>query len=321
MIRVSLYTKQDCTLCDEVKALLQELGSEIPHQLTEVDIEADPALHKRYVESIPIVKAGPYTLQAPIEKTQLRVTLMAARDAQDRKPQPSRVSQSQAVGLHKALLFLARRWLLLLNLVVFIYVGLPFAAPVLMNAGMTRTAEVIYKLYGPLCHQLAFRSWFLFGEQPAYPTELAGSPLTTYAEATGFDETDYWVAREFVGTKRLGFKVALCQRDIGIYVGILIAGLLYSTVRGRLKPLPLRIWLLLGVLPIALDGGTQLLSALPILSLPARESTPFLRTLTGGLFGVVNVWLAYPYLEASMQDVRATVAAKLAGAGVRISAS
>jgi uncharacterized membrane protein/glutaredoxin len=321
MIRVTLYTKQDCSLCDDVKALLQELESEVPHQLTEIDIEADPALHKRYVEAIPVVKTGPYTLQAPIDKTQLRVTLMAAQDAQDRKPRPSGVSQKQAVGLHKALLFLSRRWLLLLNLLVFIYVGLPFAAPILMNAGVTRPAELIYKLYSPLCHQLAFRSWFLFGEQPAYPTELAGSTLTTYAEATGFDETDYWAAREFTGTERLGFKVALCQRDIGIYVGILLAGLFYSTVRGRLKPLPLRIWFLIGVLPIALDGGTQLLSALPILSFPARESTPFLRTLTGGLFGVVNVWLAYPYLDASMQDVRATVAAKLAGAGVKLRAS
>jgi uncharacterized membrane protein len=321
MIKVTLYTKQDCQLCDEVKLMLQELDSEIPHQLREIDIEADPVLHKRYVEVIPIVEAGPYTLKAPIDKTQLRVTLSAARDAQDRKPKTSRVSRGQAVGLNRALFFISRRWLLFLNLIVFIYVGLPFAAPMLMHTGVTRPAEVIYKLYSPLCHQLAFRSWFLYGEQPAYPRALAGSSLTTYGEATGFDESDYWGAREFIGTERIGYKVALCQRDIGIYVGILIAGLLFSTVRGRLKPLPLRVWFLMGVLPIALDGGTQLLSALPILSFPARESTPFLRTLTGALFGVVNVWLAYPYLEASMQDVRAVVAAKLAGAGIRIQAS
>jgi hypothetical protein len=44
-----------------------------------------------------------------------------------------------------------------------------------------------------------------------------------------------------------------------------------------------------------------------------RESTPFLRTVTGLLFGLLNVWLAYPYLEESMGQTRATASVKLAG--------
>jgi uncharacterized membrane protein len=74
------------------------------------------------------------------------------------------------------------------------------------------------------------------------------------------------------------------------------------------------VWLLIGILPIALDGGTQLLSSISINPFPVRESTPLLRTITGLLFGVMNIWLAYPYVEESMIETQALVSAKLASA-------
>jgi hypothetical protein len=37
--------------------------------------------------------------------------------------------------------------------------------------------------------------------------------------------------------------------------------------------------------------------------LPFRESTPVLRSLTGLLFGSMNVMLAYPYIEKWMGEV------------------
>jgi hypothetical protein len=46
--------------------------------------------------------------------------------------------------------------------------------------------------------------------------------------------------------------------------------------------------------------------------LPYRESTPFLRTLTGALFGTANAWLALPYLLASMAEIRRELEVKLA---------
>ena len=63
---------------------------------------------------------------------------------------------------------------------------------------------------------------------------------------------------------------------------------------------------------MALDGGIQLLTYLPI-QMQAYESTPIMRTLTGLIFGIMNVWLAYPYVEESMEETRITLAAKLAG--------
>jgi uncharacterized membrane protein len=62
------------------------------------------------------------------------------------------------------------------------------------------------------------------------------------------------------------------------------------------------LWLALGVLPIALDGGSQLVSQLPLGLLPFRESTALLRTITGALFGVMSVWFAYPNVQDSMQE-------------------
>jgi hypothetical protein len=33
-----------------------------------------------------------------------------------------------------------------------------------------------------------------------------------------------------------------------------------------------------------------------------RESIPIFRVLTGFLFGLMNVWLAFPYLERSFKE-------------------
>jgi uncharacterized membrane protein len=98
---------------------------------------------------------------------------------------------------------------------------------------------------------------------------------------------------------------------------MLVGGLIFSLFRKRMKPLPILIWLLVGVLPIALDGGTQILSEFPFLSFPHRESTPFLRTITGTLFGIMNIWMAFPYLEVSMNDIRVMVTSKLVAAEQR----
>jgi uncharacterized membrane protein/glutaredoxin len=315
---VTLFTRRDCELCDQAKAVLQTLQPEFPHRLIEIDIEADPSLVKQYAELIPVLKIGPYTLQAPFSPTQVRVSLGAAKQSQAAAGDAASADQrGWALRLNQGLVVFARHWLAVFNLLVFTYVSLPFAAPVLMEAGATGPANLLYTLYSPFCHQLAFRSWFLFGEQPAYPRELADSELRSYGEATGFDELDYAAARAFRGDEQLGYKVALCERDIAIYGGILLAGLVFGPLRKYVKPLPIALWLLLGVLPIALDGGSQLLSVFPLYPLPARESTPFLRSFTGALFGVMNVWMAYPYVEQSMRETQAAIAAKLSVARQR----
>lgn len=316
MIQVVLYTRPGCGLCEDVKSTLQELQSEIPHNLREVDIESDADLLARYAEQIPVVKIGPYTLEAPIERVDLEIALRAAVTSTQlsRDAEPN-LSRSSALSLNRGLLFFARHWLAIFNLIVFAYVALPFGAPALMKIGAERPARLIYSVYKPLCHQLAYRSWFIFGEQAVYPLERTGLAGISYEELTGNSAMDLFAGRDFIGNERSGYKVALCQRDVAIYGGILLSGLFFGLVRKKLMPLPILVWAIFGILPLAIDGGSQLLGFVPLINFPIRESTPILRTLTGALFGVMNVWLAYPYVEETMEETRIAITDKLATAG------
>ncbi len=173
-------------------------------------------------------------------------------------------------------------WLALANLAVFLYIAFPMLAPILMKVGDARAGRLLYTLFSPLCHQLPERSFFLFGQRAAY----------SYAELAQFLGGE--VPRRYIGDAVLGYKVAICQRDVAIYGAMFLAGLAFGALRRRLKPLPLRAFLLL-LLPLAVDGTGQLVGL--------WESTPLSRLLTGGLFGAALVWLAYPHLEVGMAEV------------------
>jgi uncharacterized membrane protein len=202
--------------------------------------------------------------------------------------------------------------MMVFNAFVILYLGLAFLAPVLQARDRLGPAKVIYAVYGRLCHQLAFRSWFLFGEQAAYPREIAGiENLMSYEQATGYDPFDLETAFQFVGNEEIGYKIALCQRDTAIYGGILLFGILFSLTGRRIPSLSIAAWLILGILPIGLDGVSQIISQLPIDFIPVRESTPFLRSLTGGLFGFATAWFGYPLVEEAMADTRKVLLVKL----------
>lgn len=243
------------------------------------------------------------------------------------------------IWLDKRIYKFSKNWVSAFNILVAIYVGLPLLAPILMNAGATIPARAIYTLYSPMCHQMASRSFFLFGEQAAYPRELAGSDLTPFEAYTDdipeFDDVNptnwaafTFAAREFLGNEQMGYKMALCERDMAIYGFVLLGGLLYGVLRKRfnIKPMPFLLFIILGMGPIGLDGFSQLFGyyATPISGgdpnavqafigniFALRESTPFLRSLTGAIFGLSLVWLAYPYIEPGMRGTRENLEAKL----------
>jgi uncharacterized membrane protein len=93
-------------------------------------------------------------------------------------------------------------------------------------------------------------------------------------------------------------------------------GVVYAATRRKLPKLHWIIWVLVGMGPIGLDGFSQLFSQIPnsfIQSiLPYRESTPFLRVLTGFLFGITTAWFMFPLIEESMADTRRLLAKKFA---------
>jgi hypothetical protein len=79
MLTLTLYTKENCHLCDVVKADLASLSASYPHNLTEVDITQDAELYARYRYIIPVVQIGTKTLKAPISLLDLRVALHLAK--------------------------------------------------------------------------------------------------------------------------------------------------------------------------------------------------------------------------------------------------
>lgn len=238
-------------------------------------------------------------------------------------------SRRRAIRMQRFVLSLSKHWLALVALFFTVYVTLPFVAPTLMHLGATGPARALYTIYSPMCHQFAFRSWFLFGEQAAYPRATANvGGLSTFEQAAGSEqyftdvpELDAWTAdlqllsRSFVGSEAMGFKVALCERDIAIYAALAIGALLFALVRNRLRPVPIWLYLILGLGPIGLDGFSQLLSNPPFELWLVRESTPLFRTVTGALFGLMNAWLAFPYLEEAMRESRLEIEEKLRGIG------
>ncbi len=192
---------------------------------------------------------------------------------------------SQAVD--RIMRHVVRHWLGVVTVFWALYVGLPLAAPAFMMAGLKTPATVIYLLFRPACHQLPERSFFIGGPQVVYSiTELEAAGVQV-----GPPSRD-------IGNAALGWKVAICQRDVAIYGTMFLGSLVYALVRRRLGNWRVRpLHYLVFVLPILLDGGLQLVGL--------YESTWVLRTVTGTWFAVGSILFAYPYLDGAFQYARA----------------
>ena len=245
-----------------------------------------------------------------------------------------RLLTSAGRRLRSLLLSTARNWLRIMLTLLALYISLPWLAPVLARAGWHEPADIIYTLYSPFCHQFAFRSVFIFGEQPFYPRGAADSayaPFEQYAaQSEAFQEQyRHWsavyagnvaspagdviglqqfsvaqqiAARHFIGDQTFGYKTSLCARDLAIYTMIFVSGLIYRRYRWRIRPLPFWIFVIAGLGPVGIDGLSQLLSYPPFEFWPVRETTPIFRIVTGAMFGLMSAWLGFPYFERSMQD-------------------
>ncbi len=72
-ITVVLYGRADCHLCDDARVVLERVRADVPFDLVERDIERDEALHRRYLERIPVVEvAGEEAFEFFVEEAELR---------------------------------------------------------------------------------------------------------------------------------------------------------------------------------------------------------------------------------------------------------
>lgn len=235
-------------------------------------------------------------------------------------------TSSTAVSANRGLYWFSQNWLLVFSLLWAVYVGLPWLAPVFMQLGWTGAASAIYLFYSTQCHQLPQRSFFLFGAKPMYSlAEIQAAWQMTNHPA---------ILRQFIGNPEMGWKVAWSDRMVSMYTSVFLGGLLYWPLRRRLRPLPL--WgFALFVLPMLVDGATHMLSdvagigqgfrdnnawlaGLTAQALPAwfyagdalGSFNSWMRLITGLLFGLGVVWVAYPHLEAMFNNVALEIRAK-----------
>ncbi|MCH8980968.1 glutaredoxin family protein [candidate division KSB1 bacterium] len=77
-IKVEIYSKSDCHLCDEAKSVLSKVQQEIPFNFFEVDITSNRELFTEYKEQIPVVFiCGKKAFKFRVNEKELRKRLLA----------------------------------------------------------------------------------------------------------------------------------------------------------------------------------------------------------------------------------------------------
>lgn len=208
--------------------------------------------------------------------------------------------------------WLTHHWFETFLVVYGLWVFLPWLAPVMMNLGWTKTGNAIYFIYSFFCHQLPERSYFLFGDKLMYSL--------SEIQAAWQDTINPLTLRKFVGNELMGWKIAWSDRMISFYTSVWLFAVIWLPFRRKIKPLPWWGFVLL-LIPLALDGGTHMLSDfagigqgfrdtnqwLALLtnnSLPASfyagdglgSFNSWMRLVTGTLAGLGIVWFAIPLI-------------------------
>ncbi len=164
--------------------------------------------------------------------------------------------------------------LLLFNGLIFIT---PFVASQDAGAG-----AILYTAFAPTCHQLTSRSTCLYKSNDG----KMGIGDCMQSNALSFTH-----ANTVVRGDETGYKFPVCARDVGIYLAMLVGTILLPFVQKMESEGWPNKWILVAAaVPIALDGGTQLLGF--------RESSNLLRIITGAIVGVVLPFYIVPMLNS-----------------------
>ncbi len=285
-MRVTIYTKPGCHLCEDALDLLDKLTPQYRLQVEEANILTDMVLYEEMREQIPVIVAedGQYgRLVAPITEPELRAYLEVVR--RDVRYGRSVLPPYRESVLDRAARWMGKHWLKVALVFVSLFVALPWLAPVFAALGWWDLANPIYTAYALTCHQLPERAGNVFG-----------------------------------------YQVAFCYRNTAIYTGFIVFGVLYGLGRDRQvrwlrwlqKPLP---WWLFApmLLPMLADGLTHMLGLRDTMLDMTVEanfgmftigSQPFslnwwLRIITGFLAAAGAVWFAFPRMDRAVAESEA----------------
>ena len=83
-LTLTLYTRANCSLCDDAAALLDRLADSLRFRWTPVDVDRDPALRARFDSLLPVIALGEEVLAtAPLSEPVVRAALArVARSAE-----------------------------------------------------------------------------------------------------------------------------------------------------------------------------------------------------------------------------------------------
>jgi glutaredoxin len=80
VIAVTIYSRQGCHLCDQMKALVERVGHSMAMAIAveEIDVSTDPALEARYGSDIPVlIVGGTKAAKYRVTEAELRRILVA----------------------------------------------------------------------------------------------------------------------------------------------------------------------------------------------------------------------------------------------------
>lgn len=228
-------------------------------------------------------------------------------------------TRSLVLWANRQILWLARHWLAVFNAFFFLYVGLAFSAPVLLANGYTDAANTLYNLFRATCHQLPSRSYFVLGEQVAvchrdiaiYGAFLVGGlGYSLVRSRLKPPQLRWYVFFLWPIALDAGMQLASDWLRGGASMGLLwaigfIAMGLTSALLHSQKYLTWHSFLYFSAGPLGL---------IYLNYFGYYQSDLYRRTISGLIFGLTSVWLAYPYLEDAFQDIRQQVSATLARA-------
>ncbi|VAW43265.1 hypothetical protein MNBD_CHLOROFLEXI01-4128 [hydrothermal vent metagenome] len=183
---------------------------------------------------------------------------------------------AQTAALSRFGQWITQYWARLALLIFGLYIGLPWLAPIFMQLGWTTAANLIYAIYSTQCHQMPQRSFFLFGEKTMYSLNDV--------QAVWKDSSNPLILRQFNGNSQMGWKVAWSDRMVFMYGSIILFGIPLFWLRNK-KIKPIAWWgFLLLLLPMAIDGGTHLISDFSGIGNGFRDGNIWLATLTNNAF-------------------------------------
>lgn len=165
------------------------------------------------------------------------------------------LTKNQRITLVRSIKWVCQNWLQIFLIVFGLFNLLPFLAPVFAYLGWRLLADTIHILYTPFCHQMAHRSFFLFGQQIMY------TPAQLPVELSDNLADNMLTLKYFTGNETLGWKIAWSDRMVYMYGSMWLTGLFFWLIsrKRRVKPISMIIFLLL-LLPMGIDGVTHTVS-------------------------------------------------------------